>query len=314
MMEWKICVSRIFFLILHSDMEKTVATIGFFDGVHRGHQCLIEQVREAARIRAARSMVVTMRIHPKVIVQPGCEPRLLTLPEEKERLLRATGVDAVEVLRFDKRMSGLAAPLFMRKVLSEQLRVTTLVMGYEHKFGHGGGTPEQYFGWGKECGIEVLRAHKMEDEHVSSSVIRRLLEDGNVETANRLLGYFYELTGIVVEGRHVGRTLGFPTANLQFSPEKLLPAGGVYATWVVLPNGLRRPGMLNIGCRPTLDNGADITTEVHVMDYSGNLYQKSICLELVGRLRGERRFASLGDLQNQLLLDSEAVRKQLLVQ
>lgn len=292
-------------------MEKTVATIGFFDGVHRGHQCLIAQVCEAARMRDARSLLVTMRNHPKTVVCPDCEPRLLTLPEEKEKLLRATGVDRVEVLEFDKQMSSLTAPLFMRQVLKEQLGVTTLVMGYEHKFGHGGGTQEQYVTWGEECGIEVLRAREMEGEHVSSSVIRSLLEKGDVERANRLLGHRYEMTGTVVEGRHVGRTLGFPTANLQFAPEKLVPACGVYAAWVILPDGVRRPGMLNIGCRPTLDNGKDVTTEVHVMDYTGNLYQKEVSLELAFRLREEQRFGSLEELQNQLRQDARAVKTKL---
>lgn len=306
---WKICESHFFCLILQAEMSTRVATIGFFDGVHRGHQYLIRQVTEAARRKGGLSLIVTMYPHPKAIVQPGKEPRLLTLPDEKMALLQGMGVDHVEMLRFDKEMSLLTAQRFMEEVLKKQLDVDTLVMGYEHQFGHGGGSMEQYRAWGRACGMEVVRAHEMEGEHVSSSVVRHLLEEGNISLANHMLGRPYSMEGTVVKGHQIGRTLGFPTANLQVAAEKLMPAHGVYATWATLPDGSRHKGMLNIGRRPTLDNGEETTVEVYIMDFAGDIYQQSLRLEFAERLRGEHRFGSLEELRHQLERDAQKTRR-----
>ena len=308
---WKICESHIFCLILQPEMSTITATIGFFDGVHRGHQYLIRQVTETARREGGQSLIVTMHPHPKAIVQPGHEPRLLTLPDEKMALLHATGADRVEMLHFSRQMSLLSAQEFMQKVLKEQFHVDTLVMGYEHQFGHGGGTLEQYRAWGRACGIEVVRAHEMEGEHVSSSVVRHRLEEGDISQANRMLGRRYSMEGTVVKGHQIGRTLGFPTANIEVPEEKLVPARGVYATWVVLPGGNRYKGMLNIGRRPTLDNGEEITIEVHIMDFQGDIYRQRLELQLEERLRAEQRFGSLAELRSQLASDAQQARRLL---
>ena len=217
-------------------MSRRIATIGFFDGVHLGHRFLIGQVLDIAQKNGGESLIVTMYPHPRAIVQPGFQPQLLTTLDEKLNLLKKTGISKVEVLQFDKEMSRLSARDFMEQILHEKLGIDCLVMGYDHRFGHGGGTIEQYRGWGKELGIEVLQMEAFSGEYVSSSAIRKLLFEGNVEKAAKLLGRPYELCGNVVDGYKVGRTIGFPTANLCPEKGKLIPVPGVYAVWV---GGLR---------------------------------------------------------------------------
>ena len=288
-----------------------VATIGFFDGVHRGHVCLIEQLQEVAKERDLKSLLVTFDRHPRTVVSPGHVPTLLTTLEEKEQLLRKTGVDEIAVLPFTQELSRLTAREFMEQVLKKELNVCVLVLGYDHAFGHGGGSWNDYVCWGEETGIEVVRAHEFETLMVSSSKCRRLLEQGNVEGAAEMLGRWYSLSGEVVKGFHVGHELGFPTANLQPDAEKLLPAHGAYAVWCSLEDGTRLGGMLNIGNRPTIGNGEAVSVEVNLLDYDGNLYGHHITLEFVGRLREEQRFASRDELIRQLEQDEKQARKKL---
>jgi len=298
-----------------------VATIGFFDGVHRGHQCLIRQVRDEALRRGMRSLLITFDRHPRSVFAPAAVPPLLTTAEEKMELLRATGVDEIYVLPFDKEMAALTAKEFMQQVLKEQLGVEVLVIGYDHRFGRptpnpsregGEGFPE-YQAYGREMGIEVVLAKELEGEHVSSSEIRRALAAGDVQRAAQLLGRPYTWTGRVVHGHEVGRQLGFPTANLeaversaqgdashlkngQLTVGKMLPANGAYA--VV-------GGMLNIGTRPTIGNGSDVSVEVNLFDICDNLYGQTLTLSFIARLREERRFESEEDLIRQLQHDKQ---------
>ena len=244
-----------------------VATIGFFDGVHRGHQCLIRQVQDEALQRGMRSLIITFDRHPLAVFAPGAVPPLLTTTEEKMALLKATGIDDIYVLPFDKAMAALTAREFMQQVLKEQLGVKVLVIGYDHRFGRretidpatkSQGTIQEkdavegfaeYQGYGREMGIEVVLAKELEGEHVSSSEVRRALESGDVQRAAQLLGRSYTWTGRVVHGHEVGRQLGFPTANLvavdrsaqgdashmkkgQETVGKMLPARGAYAVRV----------------------------------------------------------------------------------
>ena len=285
-----------------------VATIGFFDGVHRGHLCLIQQLLEEARKRGLKSLLVTFDRHPRTVVSPGHVPTLLTTLEEKEGLLRRTGVDEIAVLPFTHEMSCLSAREFMEQVLRRELNVQVLILGYDHAFGHGGGSLNDYMRWGKETGIEVLRAHELEDVMVSSSKCRRLLETGDVKGAAEMLGRPYSLSGEVVRGFHVGHELGFPTANLQADADKLIPAYGAYAVWATLEDGERHGGMLNIGNRPTIGNGETMSIEVNLLDYEGDLYGQRMTVEFVGRLRDERRFASRDELMQQLAQDEEATK------
>ena len=298
----------------------TVCSIGFFDGVHRGHQCLIQQVQDEARRRGARSLLITFDRHPRSVFAPDQTPRLLTSAEEKMALLRATGIDELYVLSFDRAMAALSARQFMQKVLKEQLGVTGLVMGYDHHFGRPQGEGfDDYCAYGHELGIDVVKAHELEGEHVSSSAIRRALEAGDVAKATRLLGRPYTWAGRVVHGHAVGRQLGFPTANLERQlAEKVLPAGGAYAVLIRplpdassaahgdgLPSGTVVKGMLNIGHRPTLDNGDDVSVEAHLFDFHRDLYGQQLAVSFIARLRDERRFASEADLAHQLQLDRE---------
>ena len=335
-----------------------VATIGFFDGVHRGHQCLIRQVQDEALQRGMRSLIITFDRHPRAVFAPGAVPPLLTTTEEKMALLKATGIDDIYVLPFDKAMAALTAREFMQQVLKEQLGVKVLVIGYDHRFGRretidpatkSQGTIQEkdavegfaeYQGYGREMGIEVVLAKELEGEHVSSSEVRRALESGDVQRAAQLLGRPYTWTGRVVHGHEVGRQLGFPTANLvavdrsaqgdashmkkgQETVGKMLPARGAYAVRVKSErvksekwDGERvkseewdgeewAAGMLNIGRRPTIDNGSDISIEAHLFDFEGDLYGQTLTLSFIARLREERRFASEEELMAQLQADKQ---------
>ena len=261
-------------------------------------------------------------------------------------LLRATGVDSIFVLPFDRAMAALTAREFMQQVLRERLGVTALVVGYDHHFGRPQGeTFDDYVAIGREVGIDVVPARELEGEHVSSSAVRRALEGGDVAAAARLLGRPYTWTGRVVHGRGVGHRLGFPTANLEaVEPEKMLPARGAYAVRVksalgpqerffeqseteervksegVKSEGVKREqsaveseawaaGMLNIGRRPTLDNGDDISVEANVFDIDHDLYGQTLTLAFVERLRPEQRFDSEAALARQLVRDEEAARR-----
>ena len=276
------------------------ATIGFFDGVHRGHRCLIDQLKELAQVRSLDTLVLTMDRHPRQVLQSDYIPQLLTTLEEKCRLLRETGISRLDVLTFDSDMARLSAEEFMREVLKPR-SVSLLMMGYDHRFGHGEAVFEDYVRWGEACGIEVVKAHELPDVHVSSTTVRRLLAEGNIREAQGLLGHPYLLSGTVVEGHRLGHTIGFPTANLAITPGKVLPREGAYA--VRTPYGV---GMMDIGTRPTANNGNDLSVEVHLIDFSGDLYGQTLSLELIGFLREERAFPSLEALRAQLEQDREA--------
>ena len=286
-------------------MNKRAATIGFFDGVHKGHLFLISQMCSLAKVQGMESVIITFDRHPREVIHSNYVPQLLSLPTEKLFLLRQSGAEQVEVLHFTQEMSLWSASEFMTKVLREKLDVSVLVMGYDHRFGHGGGSHADYVRWGKECGIEVELAHELEGEKISSSRIRSLLKDGQLAEANRLLGYNYPLSGTVVKGHQIGRHLGFPTANLQIPTMKLLPADGVYAGRAILPEGEACPAVLNIGKRPTMQNGENISVEVHLLRFSGDLYEKEIRVELVARLRNELQFSSISELRAQIQKDAD---------
>ena len=290
-------------------MKKSCAvTIGFFDGVHQGHRFLLQQLEEMASDEVLSAVAVTFDRHPKEVVSKDFVPSLLTTQAEKLSLLSQLFKGEIVVLPFTQELSSLTAREFMQSVLREKLNAEVLLMGYNHRFGHGGGTMEDYVNWGNETGIEVRMAKALEGEKVSSSRIRKLIAEGDVEKANTLLGYRYFMTGSIVEGKQIGRQIGFPTANLSLPERKLLPACGVYAVEVEITDGTRRSGMLCIGHRPTVEANGELSIEVHIFDFEGNLYGKEIRLEFIGRLREERRFPSLEELQLQLRKDAADVR------
>lgn len=294
-----------------SDNRPCAATIGFFDGVHRGHAYLIRQVREAASARGLAAAVVTFPCHPRQVVQPDFRPQLLTTCEEKERLLARAGIDRCLMMDFTPELAAFTARQFMA-LLREQYDVQVLLVGHDHRFGRGRSEGlDDYVRHGRELGMEVLlaRAYSYEGEAVSSSLIRRLLRLGNVSAAAPLLGYDYFLQGMVVGGHQMGRRLGFPTANLQVNhPDKLVPANGVYAVRVEVA-GKAYGGMLGIGSRPTLDNGADRSIEVHLFGFQGNLYGSLLHISFIRRTRDELKFDSVEQLASRLHEDEKEIKK-----
>ena len=284
-------------------------TIGFFDGVHRGHRYLLQQLEELAAVKDLTPIAVTFDCHPRTVVQKDFVPSLLTTQDEKLALLSDVFKGEVVVQPFTKEFSTLTAKEFMQSVLRDKLNAKLLLMGYNHHFGHGGGTQEQYSAWGQETGIEVFVAEALYGERVSSSRIRNLISRGEIEKANTLLGYPYFLTGKVTEGKQIGRKIGFPTANLAVSKEKLLPANGVYAVLVTTPDGKKRNGMLCIGHRPTIETNGKISIEVHIFNFNGNLYKTSISIDFIAKLRDEQHFNSLDELKKQLTHDAASVRE-----
>ena len=288
------------------------AALGVFDGVHRGHRAVIARVESEAAARGLSSAVITFRAHPQQVLRPQVPFRMLTSPEERETLLRQTGIDRVIFLDFTREMSLLSAFDFLQ-ILSSHYQVKGLIIGYDHRFGHNRAEGfDDYVKYGQRLGMEILHADELVTDAgpVSSSIIRKLLVEGDLTTANHLLSYPYTLHGKVVNGFHVGRELGFPTANIDIDyPDKLIPANGVYAARIVLPDGNRYNGMLNIGNRPTLNRPNDYSIEANLFDFSGNLYGSSLAVELIRYMRPEQTFADITALRAQLIADEAAIRK-----
>lgn len=292
------------------------AAIGFFDGVHRGHLYLIDQIKAEAARRGLQPIVVTFEEHPRLALShTHYWPELLTTNAEKLHLLEASGLAGCAMLHFDQRMSMLTSRDFMELVLRDELGVKCLLIGYDHHFGSDLSSGyKEYVKYGRELGIEVLRERPFDadDLRVSSSATRRFLTGGNVEMARACLGRPYLLEGKVVEGHHAGSLMGFPTANLRPDcEEQLVPGRGVYAVHAYV-EGFSYMAMVNIGWRPTLDNGSDQTIEAHLLDYTGDsLYGQQLKLYFYRRVRDEQRFNSIEDLQRQLAIDADTVRQML---
>jgi len=297
-------------IIYQSEIETLspcVATVGFFDGLHAGHRFLIEELNAIAKKQGLKSVVVTFAIHPHKVLNPEFSPELLTTLPEKLTQLETTGIDACIVLDFSVQMADLSAYEFLKTILKEQFNVQTLLVGHDHRFGHNrtDGFPE-YKKYGEELGMNVVQCTQFStnlDKHISSSEIRNALKKGDIELANRLLTYEYPITGQVVEGFKVGRTIGFPTANIELSdPGKIIPAVGVYAVRVRW-NNLQFKGMLNIGNRPTLDNGQNITIEVHILDFNADIYNETLTINFIHKIRDEQKFKGIDQLKDQLQKD-----------
>lgn len=295
--------------------EALAATIGFFDGVHLGHRFLIDQLKKVADERGLPSAVITFRTHPRAVLHADYQPKLLNTWEEKLAQLATTGVDYCLVLDFTLELSRFSAAEFITKILAEAFRVKALLIGYDHRFGHDRAEGfDQYVVYGKALGMEVIQALPYDNGQtkVSSSEIRRLLAEGEVKQAAVLLSYPYSLKGKIVKGHQVGRTIGFPTANLSVEDSrKILPGNGVYAVWAVL-SGKRYKGMLSIGNRPTLDDGNSQSIEVYLLDFSGDLYGKEIEVSFVSKIRDNRKFPSLLALKSQLEQDRQTVSECLI--
>lgn len=286
------------------------ATIGFFDGVHLGHQYLISQVVDEARRRGLQSAIITFSRHPRQVVQTDYVPQLITPLGMKLERLRLTNADNVVVLPFDEGMAALSARQFMRTVLAARLGVKCLVIGYDNRFGHNRSEGfADYVRYGAELGIDVRQAQPftLHGMKVSSSVVRRLLSEGRVEEANRCMGARYTIAGRVERGFQEGRRLGFPTANIApADPCQMLPHAGVYAARVSIEGGGWLPAMLNVGDNPTFGRSRT-TLEAHIIGFGADIYGKEVSVELCRWIRGERRFGSAEELGAQLSADRQSI-------
>lgn len=295
-------------------LPPSVATIGFFDGVHRGHQFLIRHVADEAQAAGMASMVITFDRHPRQVLQQDYQPELLSTLDSKLLLLSRTGVDTCCVLPFTVELARLSAREFMRQVLRDRLNVRKLVIGYDNRFGHDRREGfEEYVAHGRELGIEVLKniSFSLHGVNVSSSVVRSYISEGEVEMANACLGYPYTIAGRVVSGYRQGRELGYPTANLDTAGYgQMLPASGVYAVKVRTENSLVwRRAMMNIGTRPTFE-GREQTLEVHIFHFADMIYGERLLVAFMHRIRAERKFKSINDLVAQLRIDAKLVDEQ----
>jgi len=290
-----------------------VATVGFFDGLHAGHRFLIEELKTIAKINCLKSTVITFAVHPRKVLNAEFKPELLTTLNEKLTQLESMNIDSCIVLDFTLNMAGLSAYEFLKTILKEKFCVHTLLVGHDHRFGHNrtDGFPE-YKKYGELLGMNVVQCDQYNtesDKHISSSEIRNALKNGDIELSNRLLTYQYSLQGKVIEGFKVGRQLGFPTANIKpEDPDKIIPASGVYAVRVHW-NNFQYKGMMNIGYRPTMDNGDNISIEVHIIDFDSDIYNQTLLIEFISRIRDEQKFNSLEELKMQLNQDKLFVQE-----
>ncbi|CAN5803665.1 bifunctional riboflavin kinase/FAD synthetase [soil metagenome] len=291
-------------------LARSIVTSGTFDGVHVGHQKILSRLIETARQSGGQSVVVTYWPHPRLVLAPQHvhELRLISTIEERIAHLSAFDLDYLLIIPFTKEFSSLSPEEYVQKILLDTLHTKKLVIGYDHHFGRN-----------REGNFEFLRANAdrfgftieeiprqdIDEVGVSSTKIRQALEAGEVHQASRFLGRPYSLTGTVVEGKQLGRTIGYPTANLQVAePFKLIPAPGVYAVRVTV-EGSSYGAMLNIGFRPTI-GGTSLSIEAHLFNFSGDLYTKEVQVAFVERLRDEQKFGGLDELKAQLAKDKEA--------
>lgn len=291
--------------------ENRVIALGFFDGVHLGHGALLRRVaEEAARLHAIPT-ALTFDRHPKSFAGGKPVP-LINTPQDRTDLMRAQyGIEDVVVLPFDRAMMEMPWDRFVSEVLVERFRAIHVVAGHDYRFGYKGmGDPARLKALCSELGIgcDIIQRVELDGVTISSTHIRRLIEDGNMEEANRFLGHPHVLSGEVLHGRQLGRTIGIPTANLVVPPHIIVPAHGVYATRVVTSDGTY-PAVTNVGVRPTLEDGRGVTVEPWILDFDEDLYGKRIEIRFYQQLRGERKFASLEDLKREILQNSEQTRR-----
>ena len=299
--------------------ERTVITIGMYDGLHVGHRAVIAQVRGRAAELGARSVVVTFDRHPMSIVRPESAPKLLTTLEQKIELLASTGVDATVVVSFSEEQSHETAVDFVDRVVVNALGTRAVIVGSDFHFGHmrqGNVTLLREMGERHDFTAEPVRLVPRADgvdEPVSSTAIRRALAGGEIDTANRMLGRPHELLGTVVDGDKRGRTIGFPTANVAVPQGMCNPADGVYAALFRRPDGSEHAAAVNIGRRPTFYKDAPHSLiEAHLIDFDGDLYGESVAVRFLAFLRSEKQFAGIDELKNQLVVDIEHARTAVL--
>ena len=294
-----------------------IATTGFFDGVHTGHRLVIERLVSLARERGDESLIISFWPHPRAVLQDGArELRLLETLDEKKARLKSLGVDRIEILDFSRAFASLTAEEYLRDVLRDRFGVTTFLVGYDNRLGSDCLTASALEPIAARVGIELIELPPLSQLEasaglrgfeVSSTKIRKALQEGRVEEANEMLGYGYSLTGVVVAGNRMGRTIGFPTANLRlYEPLKLVPGRGVYMVEAEVL-GRKYRGMTDIGTRPTV-GGTFPTIETHILDFDEDIYGLPLTITFLRRIRDEIQFPSLDALKLQLEKDREFCR------
>lgn len=284
-----------------------VAATGFFDGVHKGHRKVLSELCRVAAQQGKKSAVITFWPHPRnVLQQDASNLRLLNSLDEKERHIKDLGVDEFITIPFSREFSKLSTREFLEKYLKQEYNVSTLIIGYDHRLGNNVNQSQQeMMDTARSLGIDVVRVEEflIDDQIISSTRIRNLLNAGDIESANEFLGYNYELDGVVVSGQRLGRTIGFPTANMKlYNPLKAVPGNGVYAVRAEV-FGKSYMGMCNIGTRPTVADSTERTIETYILDFNEDIYGLDLRIRFVGKIRDEQKFNSLEMLKEQLEKD-----------
>ncbi|KQX12987.1 bifunctional riboflavin kinase/FAD synthetase [Flavobacterium sp. Root420] len=285
--------------------KKTILTLGTFDGVHIGHKKILERITQNTENGKYESLVLTFFPHPRMVLQEKSEIKLLNTISEKTKLLEATGIENLVIHPFNESFSRLTAEEFVHSILVDQFHIQKIIIGHDHRFGRNRtANIDDLIAFGEEYGFEVeqISAQEIQDVSVSSTKIRKALNEGNMTLANDYLGYNYFLTGEVVKGKQLGRTIGFPTANIQIEEDyKLIPKNGVYAVKALIDKK-EVFGMMNIGFNPTV-NGEKQTIEVNLFDFEAAIYSEKIEISLLHYLREEQKFGSVDLLKAQLNQD-----------
>lgn len=290
----------------HSD-KKTIVTLGTFDGVHIGHTEILKKLTQNTHDGEFESTVLTFFPHPRTVLQGKSDLKLLNTINEKISLLENIGIENLIIHPFDEKFADLSAEEFAKTILVDQLQVQKIIIGYDHRFGKNRTADiNDLITFGTQYGFEVeqISAQEIDAISISSTKIRNALELGDIDLANQYLGYSYFLSGTVVKGKQLGRTIGFPTANIKLDEDyKLVPKNGVYIVCVKIDNQLVN-GMMNIGFNPTVE-GKNKTIEVHLFDFNSDLYNHKIKISIIHPIRSEQKFESVAVLKQQLIKDKE---------
>lgn len=295
----------------------TAVSVGAYDGIHLGHRKVLTQVTEIANERGLGSGVMTFDPHPASVLRPENAPLLLTDKQQRIELFADIGIDYLYLWHFDKVQAETTDREFVEELLVRRMNAKLIVVGNNFHFGSSrSGNVDKLREFGDEMGFEVIGLDLLTEEDalepVSSTAIRRALAGGDIASANAMLGRRFEVRGEVIQGDQRGRTIGFPTANIAFAPDRAWPAKGVYAGWAAMPDGSVSPAAINIGMRPTFHRHAEQPLlEAHLIDFEGDLYGQELRVEFVSFLRSERRFAGIDEIAEQLKKDVEAARKAL---
>jgi riboflavin kinase/FMN adenylyltransferase len=286
--------------------KKTVVTLGTFDGVHLGHQKIIEKLIHNAHLSDAESLILTFFPHPRMVLQEQSEIRLLSTIEERTELLAKTGLESLIIHPFDKAFSRLTAEEFVAEILVDKLNIRKIVIGHDHRFGRNRTADiNDLVAFGEKYGFEVeqILAQEIDAVSISSTKIRMALDEGNISLANDYLGYNYFLTGTVIKGKQLGRTIGFPTANIKVSEDyKLIPKKGIYVVQSII-DGETVFGLMSIGTNPTVTDENKLSVEVYYLDFDGDLYGKKIVVSFLAYIRDEEKFDNLEALKAQIESD-----------